>query len=85
MRYITEKDRIYALDASGKLIAEVTFPNHNGTSTIDHTYVDPSLRGQGIAGELVKLAAEKIIADGNRISASCTYAINWLKDNPIPK
>lgn len=82
MNYITESDRIYATDASGKVVAEVTFPTKEGISTIDHTFVDNSLRGRGIAGELVRLAADKILADGNRIGATCSYAIAWFKRHP---
>ncbi len=77
MNFITETDRIYATDPSGKIIAEVTFPTKDGVSTIDHTFVDPSLRGQGIAGKLVKLAADKILSEGNRIAATCRYAVAW--------
>lgn len=82
MEYTIEKDRIYGKDAAGKIVAEVTFPTYLGISTIDHTFVDESLRGQGIAGELVKLAADKIIADGNRIAATCPYAVTWFKRHP---
>lgn len=82
MEFITEKDRIYATDHFNKIIAEVTFPLKDGVATIDHTFVDPSLRGQGVAGELVKLAAEKILADGNKIAATCEYADKWFKRHP---
>lgn len=82
MDFITEKERIYAADTSGNLMAEVTFPTLDGVSTIDHTFVDPSLRGEGIAGKLVKLAADKIIADGNRIAATCPYAVRWFQRHP---
>ena len=82
MNFITENNRIYATDSSGKTIAEVTFPTKAGISTINHTFVDKSLRGQGIAGELVKLAADKIIADGNQIGATCPYAITWFQSHP---
>ena len=82
MDFITEKDRIYATDPSGKVIAEVTFPTKDGVSIIDHTYVDPSLRGEGVAGKLVKLAADKILADGNQIAATCSYAVAWFKRHP---
>ena len=82
MNFITEKDRIYATDPSGKVIAEVTFPTKDGVSTIDHTFVDPSLRGEGIAGKLVKLAADKIMAEGNKIAATCSYAVAWFKRHP---
>lgn len=82
MDFITESNRIYATDPSGRLIAEVTFPTRNGVSIINHTFVDDSLRGQGIAGELVKLAADKILADGNKIAATCPYAVVWFKRHP---
>ena len=82
MNFITESNRIYSIDSTGKILAEVTFPTEAGLSTIDHTFVDDSLRGQGIAGELVKLAAEKILADGNKIVATCPYAVAWFQRNP---
>lgn len=82
MNFITESNRIYATDHSGKVVAEVTFPTKNGVSTIDHTFVDKSLQGQGIASQLVKSAADKILADGNKIGATCVYAVAWFKRHP---
>ena len=79
MNYITENERIYAKNASGKIIAEITFPTGNGIATIDHTFVDSSLRGKGIANQLVKMAVNKILADGNKIAATCLYAIVWFQ------
>lgn len=82
MDFLTEKERIYATDAAGRMIAEITFPARDGIATIDHTFVDDSLRGQGIAGELVRLAADRIIADGNCIAATCPYAVVWFRRHP---
>lgn len=82
MEFITDTDRIYATGSDGKLIAEVTFPTKNGISTINHTFVDSSLRGQGVASALVKAAADKILADGNKIAATCTYAAAWFMRHP---
>lgn len=82
MEFITEKERIYAANPSGKVIAEVTFPTKDGVATINHTFVDPSLRGGGVAGKLVKMAADKILADGNRIAATCSYAVAWFARHP---
>ncbi|MCO6025981.1 N-acetyltransferase [Prevotella cerevisiae] len=79
MNYITENERIYAKDASGKIIAEITFPTENGIATINHTFVDSSLRGKGIANQLVQMAVNKILADGNKIAATCLYAIVWFQ------
>ena len=82
MEYIVERDKIYVENERGNVIAEVTFPQTgSGVQTIDHTYVDSSLRGQGDAGELVKRAVETIKANGNEVRATCSYAIKWLSEN----
>ena len=55
MELIHQENRIYAENDAGKVIAEVTFPQENdSTVCLDHTFVDDSLRGQGVAGKLVK-------------------------------
>ena len=82
MNYTIEADRIYAADQYGKIIAEVTFPTKDGVATINHTFVDPSLRGQGVAGQLVRLAADKILADGHKIKPTCSYAVAWFRRHP---
>ena len=56
-----EPTRVYGLDGGGRLVAEITFPcTQPGIYTIDHTFVDPSLRGQGMADKLVRAALEQI-------------------------
>ena len=82
MDFITEQARIYLPDASGRSIADITFPVKDGIATIDHTYVDESLRGQGVAGKLIQAAVDKIQTDGNKIAATCPYAVIWLKKHP---
>lgn len=82
MKFITENERIYANDAEGMLIAEITFPLKGDISIINHTFVSDSLRGQGIGGKLVKLAADKIMAEGHRIAATCPYAVKWFQSHP---
>lgn len=57
MEYRSEPNRIFCTDAAGKCVAEITFPETTpGVCCIDHTFVDDSLRGMGIAGELVSRA-----------------------------
>jgi predicted GNAT family acetyltransferase len=82
MEYITEDGRIYANDENGKVIAEITFPVKDEIATIDHTYVDDSLRGQGIAGQLIQMVIDKIMADGHKLAATCSYATVWLQRHP---
>ena len=80
MDFIKEQNRIYAKDENGKLIAEVTFPESGeGVCTIDHTFVDDSLRGHSVASKLVEAAVEQIKEQGKEVNATCTYAQAWLK------
>lgn len=74
-----EETRIYATDENGKVIAEVTFPEGpEGTFTIDHTLVDNSLRGQGMAAKLVEAALAEIRNRGGKVQATCSYAVSYL-------
>ena len=82
MKFIKEDSRIYSLDNNKKVIAEITFyESENGIFIIDHTFVDESLRGQGIAGKLVEMAVEEIEKRGGNVEATCSYAKKWLENN----
>lgn len=83
MELTRETTRVYALNEEGKLVAEITFPmTAPGVYTIDHTFVDPSLRGQGMADKLVRAALEQIRKNGGTPAATCTYAVSWLEKHP---
>lgn len=80
MEFKKETNRIYAENEDGLTIAEITFPeNKEGVCTIDHTFVDDSLRGQGIAGKLVEMAVDQIGGMGKKVDATCSYAQKWLE------
>lgn len=79
---IKEYDRIFANDDNGQLVAEITFPVTDGVAVINHTFVDSSLRGQGIAGKLVAAAAEQIRESGLRFIPTCSYAVGWFARHP---
>ena len=82
MNFTTEKNRIY-YEADGKLLAEITFIDSDENSmTINHTFVDDSLRGQGIASQLVQAAVNEIEKQKKHVKASCSYAVNWLAKHP---
>ena len=53
-------NRIALLDGGGRAIAEITFPDiDEDTVDINHTFVDESLRGQGMAGKLMEAAVNQ--------------------------
>ena len=82
MDFLTENGRIYKNDENGNMIAEITFKETApGVFNIDHTFVDDSLRGQGIADKLVRAAKEKIEGDGGHMVATCSYAVRWIAEH----
>lgn len=83
MEFQVEKNRIYALDASGKLLVEVTFPALEGNIVaIDHTFVDDTLRGKGIAGLLLQKTVEALRSTGRKARPTCSYAVSWFQKHP---
>lgn len=82
MNWKFEKGRIYWEDEKGELMAETTFKRkENGEIDIDHTYVNPVLRGQGVADKMMEVVAEYFQKVGVKATASCSYANIWLKRN----
>jgi uncharacterized protein len=52
------------------------------TVIITHTETPLSLRGRGIASELVKGALELIRADGHQVIAGCGFVVDYLRKHP---
>ncbi|MDR3305078.1 MAG: N-acetyltransferase [Clostridiales Family XIII bacterium] len=74
---------MYAKDAGGEIIAEVTFPKYkDGVVAINHTFVDDSLRGKGVAGELMELCYATLKDDGRQAVLICPYAVKWYREHP---
>ncbi len=83
MEFQQGPDRIFLTDGEGRLTAEITFhPDPGGAMVLDHTFVDGSLRGQGVAGKLVEAAVARLKAEGHPIAATCSYAVKWLAEHP---
>ncbi|MDD7267322.1 MAG: GNAT family N-acetyltransferase [Lachnospiraceae bacterium] len=79
-----EKGRIFMNDVTGRMIAEITFPSLDAhTVDINHTFVDDSLRGQGVAGKLVQAAVDQISGSGKKAYTSCSYAASWMEKHPM--
>ncbi|SPF56668.1 Acetyltransferase [Candidatus Desulfosporosinus infrequens] len=75
-----ENGRIYSTDEKDELMCEATFiRKENGEMDIDHTYVNPVLRGKGVAAELMGVVAEYFRKERLKTTASCSYANIWLK------
>ena len=80
MEWKIEKHQI-RYEEGGKVLAEITFPYYIEEEKVyefDHTFVDPSLRGQGIAGTLVEKAIAEVKGQGGKILPTCPYVKTWF-------
>lgn len=71
----------FELDVEGA----VAFANYRLTPSaviITHTETPRSLRGRGIASELVKGALELIRADGLKVVPGCSFVADYLAKHP---
>lgn len=82
---LTRRDQsfVYIDPVSGATLAEVTFPaDASGVWVLDHTWVDPSLRGGGVASQLVSAVVEAARVENARVRAVCPYAVLWFERHP---
>ena len=83
MDFKYESDRIYLENENGECIAEVTFPKVGENKVnVNHTYVDRSLRGQGIADKLLTALAIDLKENNKKAVATCSYAVDWFENHP---
>ncbi|MDF2538167.1 MAG: N-acetyltransferase [Herbinix sp.] len=83
MNFIHDVNKIYLENDEKHMIAVVTFPKvSENVVNIDHTYVDSSLRGQGIAGKLMEEAVTQLRENNLKAKLSCSYAVKWFEEHP---
>lgn len=84
MQFLTEYSKISCINDDGKEVGKVTFPEkEKGMFEIDHTFVDESMQGKGIAAKLVQLAINEINMRGGEVTASCSYAKRFIEKNGL--
>lgn len=65
-------------EVDGEEVGYLTYSIDDGCMDIEHTVVDPSMRGQGIARRMVEMADAFRRQEGLKIKASCSYAADVL-------
>ncbi len=92
MEFLKGDNRFYQENEQGDLIAEITYKDiDENTVDADHTFVDPSLRGQGIAEQLVDRLVAEMETEGRKIHPTCPYVVKLFErkaekyDNIIAK
>lgn len=77
------EDCIQYKNENDEILAEIDFPKTGEKEiTITHTYVADSLRGMGIAKELVESVLAHAKKNGLTIRATCSYAKHYFEKNP---
>lgn len=83
MNFTYTPNQIALYSDDNQLLAEVTYPSvDEDTVNIDHTFVDPSLRGQNIADQLMHAAAEQLKKEQKKAVVTCSYAVKWFGKHP---
>jgi hypothetical protein len=54
----------------------------SGVMTIEHTEVDRSLEGRGVAGALVRAALEHARRAGLKVEPECAYTRSYMERHP---
>lgn len=67
---------VFAIERDGRRVAEMTYQRLDGRRIlVDHTQVDPSLRGHGVARQLLDAAVAWAREHHTRIAATCSYVV----------
>jgi predicted GNAT family acetyltransferase len=83
MDYRYTPNRVCLIDENNQILAETTFPDvDEHTVNINHTWVDPSLRGQHVGEKLLQIAAEQLRSSGKKVVITCPYALKWFSSHP---
>lgn len=73
----------YTLTIDGHLAALVDYAINGNSISFHHTYTQPSLRGNGYAGEVVAFAVDDVEkTSARRIVPMCWYVAQWFDEHP---
>ena len=70
---ITGNRGVFFLERDGRRVAELTYTLSGETALVDHTFVEPRLRGGTIAPSLVEAAVRWARKENHRIVPLCSY------------
>lgn len=78
-----EEHRRYEAVADGEVVGIADYVETEGVVAIPHTEVRPSLRGQGVAAEMVRAVLDDIRAQGSQVDPQCGYVDDFLRREPF--
>ena len=72
----------FFVEAGGKRVAEMVFSIVKENLTVFHTEVSDSLKGQGVAGQLLKTMVEYVRRHNLKVIPLCPYVSAQFKRHP---
>lgn len=82
MDFKYDEDWIYLKNENGKIIAEADIRKISESEVdVVHVYVDPSIRGHGVASQIMDEVTEYLRNNNLKAEASCSYANMWFNRN----
>ncbi len=73
---------VFLAEEGGHVVGEMTWARHGaGPMEIDHTWVDPRARGQGLARQLVDAGVAYARAEGLRVLPLCSYVVRVFAED----
>lgn len=74
------------LDENNNKIAHIMFPKErDGVYNVKSTFVDESLRGQGVANKLMDELVDWAKEEDVKLMPTCSFAQKWLEKHPEEK
>lgn len=86
MEFILKQDGnqgAYVVVENNQTIAEITWAQLGDIMVIDHTYVDNSLRGQGVAKQLLDHAVDYARRENFKVEPVCSYVVAAFERSDI--
>ena len=71
-----EEEFAFEYERDGLILAEIIWTQLADVMVVEHTFVDSSLRGQGIAKQLLDRAADYARENEYKIEAVCSYVVS---------
>ncbi|WP_181350230.1 GNAT family N-acetyltransferase [Thalassobacillus sp. CUG 92003] len=83
MSDIKQGENRFYIGSESRVDAEIHFEETDDeTMVIDHTFVDPSKREEGLGSKLVAKAVEHAREEGLKIDPVCSFARDTLEQTP---
>lgn len=82
MRFVCNSNEIMILGDEDELLANVTFPSvSKNIVNVNHTFVDYSRRGKGLAQKLMEELVKNLEATNRKAIITCSYAKKWFGEH----